>query len=103
MPLADQSINQMRSNKTRTTSDKNFHFFIFNFFQKLYATLSKFSPSSPDKYPVEPGTTVLSVIEKLGIPANQAKLVFINGVKCELTMPLHGGERVGIFPPVGGG
>jgi len=70
---------------------------------KLYATLSKFSPSSPDKYPVEPGTTVLSVIKQLGIPANQAKLVFINGVKCELTMPLHGGERVGIFPPVGGG
>jgi len=70
---------------------------------KLYATLSKFSPSAPDKYPVEPGITVLSVIEKLGIPANQAKLVFINGVKCELTMPLQGGERVGIFPPVGGG
>jgi sulfur-carrier protein len=70
---------------------------------KLYATLNKFSPASPEKYPVEPGATVLSLIENLGIPAKQAKLVFINGVKCELTTPLRGGERVGIFPPVGGG
>jgi sulfur-carrier protein len=70
---------------------------------KLYATLNKFSPASPEKHPVEPGTTVLSLIEKLGIPINEAKLIFINGVKCELTASLHGGERVGIFPPVGGG
>jgi molybdopterin converting factor small subunit len=70
---------------------------------KLYATLKKLSPPSPEKYPVEPGTTVLSVIEKLGIPKNEAKLVFINGIISELTTPLHGGERVGIFPPVGGG
>ncbi len=70
---------------------------------KLYATLNKFSPSSPEQYPVKPGTTILSLIEKLGIPANQAKLIFINGVKSELTTSLHGGERVGIFPPVGGG
>ncbi len=70
---------------------------------KLYATLKKFSPPSPEQYPVEPGATVLSLIEKLGIPSNQAKLIFINGVKCELTDPLQGGERVGIFPPVGGG
>jgi sulfur-carrier protein len=70
---------------------------------KLYATLNKFSPSSPEHYPVRSGTTILSLIEKLGIPINQAKLVFINGVKCELTASLYGGERVGIFPPVGGG
>lgn len=70
---------------------------------KLYATLNRFSPSCPEQYPVEPGDTVLSVLEKLGIPPNQAKLVFVNGVKCELSTGLNGGERVGIFPPVGGG
>ncbi len=70
---------------------------------KLYATLNQFSPPSPEKYPVDPGATVLSVIEKLGIPIKQAKLIFINGVKSELATPLYGGERVGIFPPVGGG
>jgi sulfur-carrier protein len=70
---------------------------------KLYATLNKFSPVSSEQHPVEPGTTVLSLIENLGIPIQQAKLIFINGVKCELTTSLQGGERVGIFPPVGGG
>ncbi len=70
---------------------------------KLYATLRKHSPANSGKYPVEPGTSVLAVIEHLGIPKDQAKLVFINGVRSESTTPLHGGERVGIFPPVGGG
>lgn len=70
---------------------------------KLYATLSKFSPHLARQYPVEPGTSVLSIIEKLGIPKDQAKLVFINGIRCDLSTPLRGGERVGIFPPVGGG
>ena len=70
---------------------------------KLYATLNRFLPSSHEQYPVDSGETVFSLIQKLGIPVNQAKLIFIDGVKCELSTPLHGGERVGIFPPVGGG
>jgi molybdopterin converting factor small subunit len=37
------------------------------------------------------------------MPREKAKLIFINGVKAELTSTLEGGERVGIFPPVGGG
>ncbi len=70
---------------------------------KLYATLKKFLPDSEKKYPVEEGTTVLSLIERLGIPASDAKLVFVNGVRRDLDTVLEGGERVGIFPPVGGG
>ena len=70
---------------------------------KLYATLNKFSPASPNHYPIDPGTTVFSIIKKLGIPENQAKLIFIDGIRRELNVPLQGGERVGIFPPVGGG
>jgi sulfur-carrier protein len=70
---------------------------------KLYATLTKFYTGQAEQFPIEPGSTVLSLVEKLGIPINEAKLIFINGVKCELTSSLHGGERVGIFPPVGGG
>lgn len=70
---------------------------------KLYATLNKFSPASSHHYPIDPGTTVYSIIEKLGIPENQAKLIFIDGIRRELNVPLQGGERVGIFPPVGGG
>ena len=70
---------------------------------KLFATLSIYTPASADKYPVLPGTTVRNLFKELGVPENDAKLIFINGVKGDLTSSLHGGERVGIFPPVGGG
>ncbi len=70
---------------------------------KLFATLAGYTPASGDKYPVLPGTTVRNLLNELGIPENDAKLIFINGIKGDLTSSLHGGERVGIFPPVGGG
>ena len=70
---------------------------------KLYATLKKFSPASAENYPIPAGMTVRSLIDLLGIPPEQAKLVFIDGIRAELETRLNGGERVGIFPPVGGG
>ena len=70
---------------------------------KLFATLSRYTPSSPDQYPVLPGTTIRDLLNELGVPENDVKLIFINGIKKDLPSTLHGGERVGIFPPVGGG
>ncbi|MDP3283987.1 MAG: MoaD/ThiS family protein [Desulfobacterales bacterium] len=70
---------------------------------KLFATLGKFTPDSADNYPVEPGTSVRDLITGLKIPEEKAKLIFIDGVKGDLDSTLNGGERVGIFPPVGGG
>ena len=70
---------------------------------KLFATLGKFTPDSADNYPVEPGTSVRNLIAGLKIPEEKAKLIFIDGVKGELDSMLNGGERIGIFPPVGGG
>ncbi len=70
---------------------------------QLFATLSSFTPVSAEKYPIEPGTTVGLLLEQLGVAANEVKLIFIDGKKGDLTSTLQGGERVGIFPPVGGG
>jgi len=70
---------------------------------KLFATLSNYTPASADKYPVESGTTVRVLMEQLGVPEDEVKLIFVNGVKSDLKSSLTGGERVGIFPPVGGG
>ena len=70
---------------------------------KLFASLSNYTPASADKYPVEPGTTIRALMAQLGVPEDEVKLIFINGVKGDLTASLAGGERVGIFPPVGGG
>ena len=70
---------------------------------KLFATLQRFMPVSAKNYAIETGTTVRALLKQLDIPENKARLVFINGVKAELTTVLKGGERIGIFPPVGGG
>ena len=70
---------------------------------KLFASLQEFTPPSSDKYPVAEDISIHSLLEELNIPPEKAKLIFINGVKADLTTTLKGGERVGIFPPVGGG
>ena len=70
---------------------------------KLFATLRKYLPELPDAYPIEPGISIKHLIEQLGIPVSDVKLIFVNSVKSDLSAHLEGGERVGLFPPVGGG
>ena len=70
---------------------------------RLFATLQKFSPDNSEAFPITPGTTVRDVLTKIHVPVEKAKLIFVNGLKKDLDVELTGGERVGIFPPVGGG
>jgi sulfur carrier protein ThiS len=70
---------------------------------KLYANLRMFMPAEGDAYPITSGMTVQDLLIQLNLPAEKAKLIFIDGTKAELSSRLEGGERVGIFPPVGGG
>ena len=70
---------------------------------KLFATLQRFMPASAGNYAIETGTTIRTLLQELDLPENKAKLIFIDGIKAELTTVLKGGERIGIFPPVGGG
>jgi molybdopterin converting factor small subunit len=70
---------------------------------KLFASLQKFTPASADNYAIEAGTTVGELLQQLDIPQEVVKIVFIDNLHAEFTSVLKGGERVGIFPPVGGG
>jgi molybdopterin converting factor small subunit len=70
---------------------------------KLFATLQRFMPASAENYAIETGTTIRTLLQQLDIPEDKAKLIFIDGVKAELATVLIGGERIGIFPPIGGG
>jgi len=70
---------------------------------KLYATLARHLPDTADRYTVTPGTSVDQLIDRLGIDPQVVKLVFIDGRIQEKSTVLQGGERVGLFPPVGGG
>lgn len=70
---------------------------------KLFAVLATHMPVDADHYPIEPGMTVDQLINSLKIAKEQAKLVFVNGRRADLMDIVHAGDRVGIFPPVGGG
>jgi molybdopterin converting factor small subunit len=69
----------------------------------LFANLKAFSPTDSDNYPITPGATVRDVMERIGVPLEITKLIFIDGKKGTLDQVLTGGERVGVFPPVAGG
>ena len=70
---------------------------------KLFATLSQYTPADSDQYPIAAGTTVEDLLVHLPIPAGQVKMIFINGRKQPSSTVLKSGDRIGIFPPVGGG
>ena len=70
---------------------------------KLFATLRAYTPQNAEAYAIEPGMTVMDIIDRLKIPVDEAKLVFVNSTRRDFDTPLADGDRVGIFPPVGGG
>jgi molybdopterin synthase sulfur carrier subunit len=70
---------------------------------RLFASLAVHMPPDAHRFPISAGTTVAQIVDGMRIPRSQAKLVFINGVRKELETSLKGGERVAVFPPLGGG
>lgn len=73
----------------------------------LYASLAKYLP--PDAVSrtcyvdLDAGGDVGGIVRKMEIPAKAVKLIFVNGVRADDTTPLKDGDRIGLFPPVGGG
>lgn len=74
---------------------------------RLYADLQRYRPDlrvgEPRSVAVPTGTTAGELLATLGIPTEVVRLVFVNGISRPLDQELHDGDRVGIFPPIGGG
>ncbi|MGD8836269.1 MAG: MoaD/ThiS family protein [Desulfobacteraceae bacterium] len=70
---------------------------------RLYATLGIHTPDNASRFPIKKSMTIEQLLDSLPVTAEDAKLIFVDGIRAELTTQLQGGERVGIFPPVGGG
>jgi molybdopterin converting factor small subunit len=75
---------------------------------KLYASLGRFLPQSllekkQDYLEVEEGATIKALLEKLKVPLETVKLVFLNGTHAKGDEVLKDGDRLGVFPPVAGG
>jgi sulfur carrier protein ThiS len=69
---------------------------------KCYATLTAYCPSEGEINLPE-ATTVAGLLNMLDIPPDEVKLIFVNGKRVGQDQLLHEGDRIGLFPPVGGG
>ncbi len=68
-----------------------------------YATFAAKSPEDAENFPIKESETVSAVLDRVGIPIEEVKIVFINGVSSKFDTILSDGDRVGVFPAVGGG
>lgn len=69
----------------------------------LFVTLFRYLPHNNDKFSIKEGTTVEMLIKDLGIPEDSVKLIFVDGKKQDKTYCIKNNDRIGLFPPVGGG
>ena len=73
----------------------------------LSSSLRKYVPDyDPGKgvsFTVEGKMTVRDICEHMKIPADKIKIIMIDGKSQSPDHILIGDERVGLFPPVGGG
>jgi sulfur-carrier protein len=73
----------------------------------LNATLrpyvSGYDPYKGFSMEVPGGATVAQVIARLGLPAPEVTLIMVDGRRQEADFVLQGNERLGLFPPIGGG
>jgi molybdopterin synthase sulfur carrier subunit len=75
---------------------------------KLYASLGRYMPQAllekKQRYlEVGEGTTIKALLENLKVPLETVKLIFLNGIHAKENDVLKDGDRLGVFPPVGGG
>jgi molybdopterin synthase sulfur carrier subunit len=70
----------------------------------LYATLRKYIGGAPSiQVEIEPGQTIRQVLERLQVPTDKTRIIFVDNRAAELTDALKGGERLAVFPAIGGG
>ena len=74
---------------------------------RLYATLRKYYPSlrigEPLDITLDNKVRLGNLFSELKIPKDEIKIVLVNGKREEENYILQDGDRVGIFPLIGGG
>lgn len=70
---------------------------------KLFVTLSEYLPESGEHVEILENSNLNDLISFLDIPDDSVKLIFVNGKMQNRNYILAHNDRVGLFPPVGGG
>lgn len=73
---------------------------------RLFATLRRCTPEHPDGrqlLELPEGATVGEAADRLGVARAEIHLAMVNGIGVDLERRMTEGDRLGLFPPVGGG
>ncbi len=74
---------------------------------KLFASLVRYSagslPGTPFLVSLPESSCVQQLVDKLGIPGEETKVAFVNGLIRDMDWVLQPEDEVGLFPPIGGG
>jgi molybdopterin converting factor small subunit len=83
---------------------------------KLFATLVRLAPDriraryperiragAPLDVDLPEGSTLAELIDRLALPREKVRVIFVNGRVQPLDYVLTPGDEVGLFPPIGGG
>lgn len=65
--------------------------------------VSGYDPVKGMSFSVAGEITVEELCERINIPCDKIKIVMVNGKSKHMDHVLKGIERVGLFPPIGGG
>ena len=53
-----------------------------------------------DHYEISEGDTVESLVDRLGMPKEEIKIIFLNNKIVDFNAVLHDGDQLGLAPPV---
>jgi molybdopterin converting factor small subunit len=70
----------------------------------LYAGLRAYIGGKPSvDLEIAPGETVGELLDRVGVPREQTRILLVNGRAAAPSDELSGGEQIGVFPAIGGG
>lgn len=74
---------------------------------RLFAGLHKYVNGAVSgeafRVELEEGSDIAALLDRLGIPRQEVYVTMVNGQTLPTSRILREGDRIGIFPPVGGG
>ncbi len=73
----------------------------------LFASLARYKPKTAGTNSwivvCPEGTTINTLLRQLNVPRKEVKLIFLNSIHVKDEQTISDEDRVGVFPPVGGG
>jgi len=74
----------------------------------LFASLARYAPDKTLSHghrmlDVAEGTTIMGLLNRLELPIDKIRMIFLNGLHATSDEVLRDGDRLGVFPPVAGG